>query len=229
MKRYRVTEYDSPATLQQAAQRFARDIQVLDMLAGSPHIVRAYDFLPDATSDDVYWLLLEWVEGQTLHDRLDANPDPIHFDEQLRILHALADALEACHRQDVLHRNLRPASVYLTDEGTVKLGDFDFARVPGVGRTISVTGQTLVHSRYAPQEMYDTYGRVDQRSDLYALGAIWYDLALRPPPTEPIVLAAINTTDLPHKARDLLRMLLAPQPSKRPQHVGEVRKRLSAI
>lgn len=229
VKRYRATEYASHEELKQAVQRFARDIRVLDTLAGSPHIVRTYDFLPDADRDDIYWLLLEWIEGQNLHDRLDDDEPPIPFDEQMRILYALTDALEACHREEVLHRNLTPDSVYLADDGTVKLGDFDFARVPGVGRTISVTGQSLVSTKYTAPELRDTFGRVDQRSDLYALGAIWYDMALRPPPDEPIMLAYIDDAPLSKEAKEVLRMLLAPQSSKRPQHVHEVREWLGLV
>jgi serine/threonine protein kinase len=228
VKRYRATGYSSYDDLKRAVQRFARDIGVLDMLAGSPHIVHAYDFLPDADSDDTYWLLLEWVEGQTLRDRLDDDL-PIPVDAQLRILNTLTDALDACHHQGVLHRNLTPASVYLADDGTVKLGDFDFARVPGVGYTISVTGQSLVHTKYTAPELRDSFGRVDQRSDLYALGALWYDMALRRPSDEPIMLPYLANAQLSKEASDILRMLLAPQPSKRPQHVHEVREWISLL
>jgi serine/threonine protein kinase len=87
--------------------------------------------------------VLEWIEGQTLQNSQE-NETIFPFAEQVRILHALASALEACHSKGILHRNLTPASVYLAENGIVQVGDFDFAQVPSMTQTISITGKPLI-------------------------------------------------------------------------------------
>jgi hypothetical protein len=80
--------------------------------------------------------------GITLQDRLNYSLD-ISFQEQRRILNAILDALDNCHRNSILHRNLTPSCIYLANDGTVKLGDLDFARVPDLSTTLTITGEPL--------------------------------------------------------------------------------------
>lgn len=228
VKQYQITGFSTKAELDEAVSRFEQDMRALSYLDGHPRIVRAIDFLADVDSDDTQWLLLEWIEGQTLKDRLD-DETPILYADQLRILRSLADALAACHDQGIIHRNLTPASVYLTDDGGVKLGDFDFARVSGAGRTISKTGIPLTLNKYTAQEIRGGFRPADARSDLYALGAIWYDLALRCPADEPLLLPKVDEAALPDDAKGILRSLLAPQPSKRPASAKEVSEWLELL
>lgn len=228
VKQYQITGFSTKSELDEAISRFEQDMRALSYLDGHPHIVRAIDFLSDADNDDTQWLLLEWIEGQTLNDRLD-DKTPIPYAEQLRILLPLADALTDCHDQGIIHRNLTPSSVYITENGLVKLGDFDFARISGTGRTISKTGIPLTLNKYTAQEIRGGFRSADARSDLYALGAIWYDLALRRPIDEPILLPEIVNAELPDDAKDILRSLLAPQPNKRPATAKEVREWLKLL
>jgi serine/threonine-protein kinase len=227
VKHYKATGYRSKAELQQAVQRFERDIQALESLAPHPHIVRAYDFFADPYSDDAYWLFLEWVDGQTLQDRLSNTGSP-PFAEQLSILQSLTQALEACHAQGILHRNITPASIFLTDDGMVKLGDFDLARVPGVGATVSTTGASAAINKYMAPESRDSFRAVDARADVYALGAVWYDMAL-PQPPEVVLPPLVDQAVLSADAKDLLRSLIAPQPADRPASAKEVREWLSLL
>ncbi len=229
IKRYHVSGYTSKKELDDAVQRFVQDMQALEQLEGHPNIVNAYDFLADPDSDDTYWLILEWIEGGTLLNRIDDDDDPlIPFHEQVRILRSVASALEACHSKGILHRNLTPASVYLPDNGEVQLGDFDFARVPGIGKTISITGRPLVVNAYTAPEMRDSFRQADARVDLYALGAIWYDMALHP--TEPLIVPQnIDHADMPEHAKTLLRKLLAQQPASRPASATDVREWLDTL
>jgi hypothetical protein len=228
VKRYQVSGYNSKAELDEAVRRFERDMRALLQLE-HPSIVREIDFLPDSDSDDTCWMLTEWIEGQALADRLD-DARPIAFDEQIRILKALCTALENCHSKGILHRNISPASLYLADDGSVKLGDFDFARLPAaVGKTISVTGAPLTTNKYTAPELRDSFRQADVRADLYSLGAIWYDLALRRPADEPVILARIAEAPLSKDGQDLMRMLLAPQPKKRPASAADVAEWLSLL
>lgn len=228
VKHYRATGYTSKEELHAAVNQFTREVRALEALAGNPNIVRVYDFVPDIASDDTCWLFLEWVEGHTLQRMLEEDT-PIPLAEQLRILRAITHALAACHRAGILHRNVTPASVLIADDGTVKLGDFDLARVPGIGVTISVTGQPLLTGKYAAPEMRDPHTRPDERADLYALGAVWYDMVLRRLDDNVVHIKKIPDAPLPDDAKEIMRMLLAPQPDKRPASADEVAEWLDAL
>jgi len=229
-KRYQIdlSGFSTKAELQEAVTRFEQDIHALTHLQGHSNIVRAYDFFADAEQDDIYWLLLEWIEGGTLRDRLD-DDEPLPFREQVRILRALTSALAACHSEGILHRNLSPASVYLADDGTVKLGDFDFARVPTISRTLTKTGVAWAGNRYMALELKSDPRHADHRADFYALGAIWYDMALRPAADEPIMLSRLKQIGLSEDASAFLRSLLSSRPGDRPEHAQEVNEYLELL
>jgi len=219
-KQYKIDQrFTNKKELDMAAERFQQDVKALLSLQGHSGIVIVYDFYADPDSYDTYWLFLEWVEGLTLRERLEME-DAISFEEQLRILQPVAAALTACHEKGVLHRNLIPSSIYLADDGHVKLGDFDFARVPGVS-TISTT--QLPHSktwnRCTAPELNTGFRSADERSDLYSLGVIWYDMNahLTDWSEEPVMQHMVDKTDLPEDAKNLLRSLLASQPENRIQ------------
>ncbi len=226
IKRYEVTGYTSKTERDNALRRFEQDMQALIQL-DSPFIVRELDFLTDPDNDNICWLILEWIEGQTLQNRREEEK-VFSFAEQVRILYALASALEACHSKGILHRNLTPTSVYLAESGTVQVGDFDFARVPGIAQTISITGKPLITNKYTAPEMRDTFRDADPLVDLYSLGAIWYDMVLSL--SEPVIMREnIAHANLPDDARDLLSSLLAQQPNKRPSSAREVREWLDVL
>jgi len=223
IKRYHIPHIHSMAHLQETVRRFKQDMEALSQVEGHPHIVRAYDFFPDPDVDDTYYLVLELVDGRMLREIMDQDP-PLTLEQGLRILTPVADALACCHRQGIIHRNLTPYSIYVTDAGQIKLGDFDFARVPAVGQTISKTGQVLVESKYTAPEQLDDARHVDTRADLYALGALWYDLLLRRPEDEPVRRALAAQSDLPPDVKHLLHSLLSPHPADRPASAEEVKE-----
>src|SRR5207249_353825 len=108
--------------------------------------------------------------------------------DQLHIVWAVVDALEYAHSKNILHRNLTPSSIYIADDGrTVKLGDFDYARVPTRGMTVSSKDKPMIVNRYTSPELSTDAREADARSDLYALGAIWYDMAIGLVPDEGIM------------------------------------------
>ena len=218
LKRYHVPEVQSQRHLQESVRQFKQDMEALSRVDFHPNIVRAYDFFKDPDVDDTYYLALELVEGQTLREIIDEGE--VTLGESLRYLAAVADALAYVHGQGIVHRNLTPQAVYVTDEGRVKVGDFDFARVPAIGATISQTDQPLVVNKYVAPEQLENPRAAGTPADLYSLGAVWYDLLFQPPQDEAIRHALIVRSELPDLVKQLLRELLSTDPDDRPSAAG---------
>ncbi len=163
--------------------RFSREAQVLASL-NHPHIAQIYG-LEDAGG--VPALVLELVDGPTLADRIAHGAIPIS--EALPIAAQIAEALEAAHEQGIIHRDLKPANIKVREDGTVKVLDFGLAKAFDLSRstgpdpmnspTISLhathVGVILGTAAYMSPEQ--TKGRaVDTRTDLWAFGAVLYEM-----------------------------------------------------
>jgi tRNA A-37 threonylcarbamoyl transferase component Bud32 len=221
LKKYHIPAIRSQKHLDETVREFKQDMEALSQVDVHPNIVRAYDFFKDPDTDDTYYLILELVEGQMLREVIDAQA--LSLAQSARYLLPVADALAFCHQQGIIHRNLTPYSIYVTSANQVKLGDFDFARVPAIGQTITKTGQVLVETKYTAPEQLTNPREADYRADLYSLGVVWYDTLFRRPEEEPVRLALVQKRDLADDARNLLRSLLAPRPEDRPASISEVK------
>ena len=126
-----------PAHLSASAdvrQRFEREAKTISSLS-HPHICALYDV---GNQDGVEFLVMEYLEGDTLSDRLVKGP--LTFDQVLRYGLEIADALDKAHRQGIVHRDLKPGNVMLTKSG-VKLLDFGLAKA--VAPTAARSGASL--------------------------------------------------------------------------------------
>jgi len=161
--------------------RFTREAKAISVL-NHPHICGLYDI---GREHDTDYLVLELLEGETLAARLERGPLPLS--QVLRVGIEIADALEAAHRQGVVHRDLKPGNVMLTAAGT-KLLDFGLAKnVTGAAeqalsqmatspRTATAEGTIIGTLPYmAPEQIQGL--PADARTDLFALGAILYEMA----------------------------------------------------
>jgi len=162
--------------------RFEREARVLATL-NHPHIGGIYG-LEDAAG--VQALVLELVEGPTLADRLSAGPLPVQ--KAVTIARQIAEALEAAHEKGIIHRDLKPANIKITSGGVVKVLDFGLAKAgardgegPDLSRSPTVTidgtrdGAILGTAGYMSPEQ--ARGKiVDTRTDIFALGAILYEM-----------------------------------------------------
>ena len=163
--------------------RFKREAQLLAAL-NHPHIAGIHG-LEEANGSQ--FLVLEFVDGETLADRLAKGPIPLA--EALRIAREVVDALEAAHEKGIIHRDLKPANVALTAEGKVKVLDFGLARYEAgeVGSSVDVTasptlayagtqaGIILGTAAYMSPEQ--AKGRpVDKRSDVWAFGCLLFEM-----------------------------------------------------
>jgi eukaryotic-like serine/threonine-protein kinase len=166
--------------------RFEREAKAISALQHS-HICVLHDV---GTEADVDFLVMEYLEGETLAARLLRKP--LALDEALRIAIELADALDAAHRHGVIHRDLKPGNIMLTKSGA-KLMDFGLAKPHGLAASGSLPVFSAVATMTSPVSPITTAGTVvgtvqymspeqiqgheaDARSDLFAFGATLYEM-----------------------------------------------------
>jgi eukaryotic-like serine/threonine-protein kinase len=161
-------------------QRFQREAKTISSLS-HPNICTLFDV---GEQEGIDYLVMEYLEGETLADRLTRGP--VSLNELLPIGIHIVDALGAAHRQGVIHRDLKPGNVMLTSSGAVKLVDFGLAKDIGVtsmperaqtpDRPLTAEGTIIGTLAYMAPEQVE--GReADARTDIFALGAILYEMA----------------------------------------------------
>jgi hypothetical protein len=154
--------------------RFEREYAVLSRLT-HPHIARCHALAQDGALD---LLVMEFVEGETLADRLVSGR--LQHDEAVAIAVDLADALHACHATGVLHRDLKPANIMLHPERGAVILDFGVAWFSSA-MNLTRTGATIGTPRYMAPEVFSG-ALTDERTDLYSLGACLYEMVCGRPP-----------------------------------------------
>ena len=141
------------------------------------NVVRAHDL---GEWKGTYFITMEYVKGITVAELLDRR-GRLAVDSTLAIGTQLAEALAVAHEQEIIHRDIKPANLLIGDEGTVKVMDFGIARSINRKDDITLAGFIVGTPHYmAPEQLMG--GKVDSRSDLFAVGVVLYEcLAGRPP------------------------------------------------
>src|SRR3984957_6328985 len=168
----------SPDLQQQAVAAFQREADMLARLSNE-HIPRIFDRFSEANH---HYLVMEYIDGVTLEDELRTNGGTLAPAQVIEIAVQILTTLEYLHNLDppVIYRDLKPSNVMVTGDGMAKLIDFGIAR-----HFAPLSNATMIGTQgYAPPEQYR--GRVETRSDLYALGATMHHaLSGRDPANEP--------------------------------------------
>ena len=166
----------------QRLARFEREAQLLAQLNHS-NIAAIYGF---EHSDDIHFLVLELVPGETLRKRVAKGPVPV--EEVLEVCRQIAEGLEAAHEKGVIHRDLKPANVKVTPEGKVKILDFglakafeaeppvtDISQSPTLTEEMTRAGVLLGTAAYMSPEQ--ARGKpVDKRTDIWAFGCVLFEM-----------------------------------------------------
>jgi len=166
----------------QRLARFEREAKLLASL-NHPNIAAIHSF---EHADDVHFLVLELVPGDTLAERVAKGPLPV--EEALEVCRQIAEGVEAAHEKGVIHRDLKPANVKVTPEGKVKILDFglakafeaevpvtDISQSPTLTEEMTRAGVILGTAAYMSPEQAKGEP-VDKRADIFAFGCVLYEL-----------------------------------------------------
>ncbi len=156
--------------------RFEREAEAGSRMGVHPHVVTVHDLIADA--DGTLYLILEYLPGGTLADRLKGGPLPAA--EALRLTADAARGLHAAHETGIVHRDVKPANLFLTRDGRGKVGDFGVAQIDDLSqRSRLATAQEMFHpgtALYMSPEQRTKSDYLRGASDEYALGLVLYEL-----------------------------------------------------
>jgi len=156
-----------------------------------PHIAQVY---VAETIENRPYFVMEYVDGGALSGRIDGEPWPPR--DAAKLIAKLAEAIEFSHQQGIIHRDLKPANVLLTQSGEPKIADFGLAKFLDADSSSTKTGDILGTPSYmAPEQAGGVVKNIGPGCDVYALGAIFYELLTGRPPfrtLDPCVPVAVR-------------------------------------
>jgi len=211
-------------------ERFGREARSAASLS-HPNIVQVYD--RGETPDGTCYIAMEYVSGGTLKDRLDER-GPMEPQRALAVAGQVAEALWAAHERGVIHRDIKPQNILVTDTGHLKVTDFGIARAASAA-TISATNAVFGTAGYLSPEQ--ALGEpATPRSDLYSLGIVLYEMLTGVVPfradnpvavcmkhvTEPLTPPRRLDPTIPEAVDALVVKMLAKDPADRPASAAEL-------
>lgn len=231
-------------------ERFEREARTIASL-NHPHICTLYDIGHQAGTD---YLVMEYLEGETLAERVKKGPLPL--DQVLRYAIEISDALDKAHRKGITHRDLKPGNILLTKSGA-KLLDFGLAKLrqeatpvaplsqrPTAESAMTAEGTILGTLQYmAPEQVEGKTTEIDARTDIFAFGAVVYEMATGKKAfegktqasliakileTEPAPMSSLQPMTPPALDR-LAKKCLAKEPEKRWQDASDICDQLKWI
>ena len=155
-------------------RRFHAESQAVAMLS-HPNIVSVYDVSTSVMAD---YIVMELIEGITLKQYM-AKKGILNWKETLHFAMQIAKALEHAHSKGIVHRDIKPHNIMVLKNGSVKVMDFGIARLISKGNTLTKEALGSVHY-ISPEQARG--GRVDDRSDIYSLGVVMYEMMAGRPP-----------------------------------------------
>ncbi|MFQ5472517.1 MAG: protein kinase, partial [Dehalococcoidia bacterium] len=219
--------------------RVKREAQAMGRLGDHPHIVTIHDIGEDGTQP---YIVSQYMSGGDLDGLIQGSQDrQLDMETVLRIAGQVCGALDHAHARGVIHRDLKPGNIWLTEEDDAKLGDFGLAMALDRSR-VTTEGMMVGTVSYMPPEQ--ALGRqAESRSDLYALGCVLYEMLTGRPPflgddSVAIISQHVNTApvipswhnkDVPRSLDNLVMRLLSKNPEDRPASASVVTDELSRI
>ncbi|HEV8239090.1 MAG TPA: protein kinase [Thermoanaerobaculia bacterium] len=217
--------------------RFFREAEIAGNLQHR-NIVTVHDF---GIQDGVPYLVQEYLTGEDL-DRIVARREPLPPAQRVDILLQAARGLESAHKQGVIHRDVKPANIRLTADGTVKIMDFGIAKLSNVASHLTRTGMTLGTAAYLPPEQIRGTA-VDHRADVFSFGVTAYELLTYKRPFTGKTISALfwellqrepepltnHWPSCPPALEGIVARCVAKDPQKRYASFGELIPELEAV
>lgn len=181
-------------------ERFRREAQNAAKLS-HPNIVSVYDWGED---DNTYYIVMEYIGGQSLSALL-REEGSLPAGRAAQIGAEVASALSFAHRNGVVHRDVKPGNVLIDERGVVKVTDFGIARARNTTENLTQTGAVMGTATYFSPEQAQGLP-VDQRSDVYSLGVVLYEMIAGKAPfsgDNPVTIALQHVREVPVPLRTL--------------------------
>src|SRR5438477_2973034 len=221
-------QFDDESEATEFYQRLQREAEVCGAMQ-HPNIVTLYE--PGYENNVISFLATEWVEGESLRDRLKRSK-PLPLDDALRIGEDILRGLTYAHAKGVIHRDIKPANILLASDGQAKIADFGIARP--AGSTLTQVGSMLGTPNYMSPEQVKC-ADVTARSDLFSVGVVLYEMLTGVKPFSapdvsgilrnvvervPLLASEVNK-DVPEPIAQFVAHLFAKNPEDRFATAGE--------
>ena len=236
LKRYVAVKVlrDEFTTDEEFIKRFNTEAQSAASLT-HPNIVSIYDV---GHEENIYYIVMELVQGKTLKDIINED-GTLPWKWALNVSIQVASALEMAHRNSIVHRDIKPHNIIITEDGIAKVTDFGIAKAVS-NSTITAFGTTIGSVHYFSPE-HARGGYTDAKSDLYSLGVVMYEMltgrvpfdadtpvsiALKHMQEKPIEPIKLNPT-IPYAVNKIIMKAMEKDPNERYQSATEMLKDLS--
>lgn len=221
---------------EEIAQKFKREATAIANLSDA-NIVNILDV---GTQEDIDYIVMEYVSGKTLKQLINYS-GKLSYNTAIKIALQIAKALDCAHRNNIIHRDIKPQNILVTEAGEVKVTDFGIAKSTD-SQTITNTTSIIGSAHYlSPEQAKGTY--IDFRSDIYSFGIVLYEMvtgrlpfegdspvtvALKHLQEEPVPPKNINTA-IPDSLNKLILKAIQKEPIKRYQNAKEIIQDLQKI
>jgi len=210
----------------QMLKRFEREARTLAQLS-HPNIVKVLDY---GEYNQTPFLVMEYLPGGTLKKAMEKQAgQPFDWRQAAKLLLPISSALQAAHQQNIIHRDVKPSNILLTQGGQPMLTDFGIAKVLDNEETTELTGTGVGIGTPLYMAPEQGMGQADARSDIYALGTIYYEMVTGRPPyradtpmaimlkksTEPLPQPSKLNPELPGQVETMLIKALSLRPENR--------------
>jgi WD40 repeat protein/tRNA A-37 threonylcarbamoyl transferase component Bud32 len=218
-------------------KRFEREAKALARLS-HPNIMKVLDYGEHEGSP---FLVMEYLPGGTLKKKMGK---PMQWEKAIQLILPIAEALDYAHTQNMIHRDVKPSNILLTQRGQPMLTDFGIAKILDLEETQDLTGTNMAMGTpeyMAPEQATAKF--VDHRADIYALGIVLYEMVTGRKPftadtplavlfkhaSDPLPAPNIYVADLPDGVEKILLKMLAKKPEDRYQSMDELQKALEKL
>ncbi len=213
--------------------RFEREALAIGKLR-HPNIVQALDFDREG---ETYFMAMEFIDGPTLKDELKARKaanQPFTFQEISLIFTGLCSAIDYAHARGMVHRDIKPANVMINDEGQIVLTDFGIARIMGTTQYTATGALSGTPAYMSPEQGQGERG--DERSDIYSLGVMFYEMVTGMVPydadtpfavimkhiSQPLPLPTKVNPDIPESVEEVILKAMSKEPDDRYQTASDM-------